>query len=162
MGDAVVERRSGSVPVQYHQFDIKDEAGPVGPELGWGEAGFVVVMDGVIVVVTGVHTGSVEVEVALYEAEPGVGDGVWEEVVEISACSVSGDLQVRGMMDDLDEELPVLAFRGAGEYRLRVHARGREDGGDLDEGYLVQVWPAPVRAVAVPRQESPGTARALR
>ncbi|MGW0916930.1 hypothetical protein ACWD1Z_35260 [Streptomyces sp. NPDC002784] len=33
----------------------------------------------------------------------------WQEIVEISAHSASGELTVRGLMDDLDEELPVWA-----------------------------------------------------
>ncbi|MEV7889562.1 hypothetical protein [Streptomyces sp. NPDC088357] len=40
--------------------------------------------------------------------------------MEVSAHSVSGDLVVRGTMDDLDEELPVLSFSGPGDYRLRA------------------------------------------
>jgi MFS family permease len=44
---------------------------------------------------------------------------------EISAHSASGELMVRGIMDDLDDELPVLSFNGPGDYRLRIHARGR-------------------------------------
>ncbi|MGW0424689.1 hypothetical protein [Streptomyces sp. NPDC003015] len=52
------------------------------------------------------------------------------------------------MMDDLDEELPVLSFHRRGDYRLRVHARGRDTAIDLapdqiTEWYLIQAWPAP-------------------
>ncbi|MDG5808583.1 hypothetical protein P9869_39250 [Streptomyces ossamyceticus] len=52
------------------------------------------------------------------------------------------------MMDDLDEDLPVLSFNGPGTYRLRVHARGRDTAIDLapkdvTEWYLIQAWPAP-------------------
>ncbi|MER6680098.1 hypothetical protein [Streptomyces olivaceoviridis] len=64
-------------------------------------------------------------------------------------------------MDNLDEELPVLPFAGPGDYRPRVHARGRDTAIGLapevvTEWYLVQVWPAPApapaRDVAVLRQ----------
>ncbi|MET8980970.1 hypothetical protein ABZX85_35745 [Streptomyces sp. NPDC004539] len=157
MGNVAVERRNGDVPVQYHQFDIKDEDGPTGPELNYRQNGIIGVLDGVIVVTTGIHTGSVDVDIALHETEPAPDDGAWEEIVEISARSVSGDLQVRGMMDDLDEELPVLAFQGPGDYRLRLHARGRDTAIDLapdeiTEWYLVQVWPEPTRPMSVLRQ----------
>ncbi|MFJ7042900.1 hypothetical protein ACIQVC_05780 [Streptomyces sp. NPDC101112] len=72
--------------------------------------------------------------------------------MEISAHSASGELMVRGMMDDLVEELPVLSFDGPGTYLLRVHARGRYTAPDLapdqvTEWYLVQVWPAPAQDV---------------
>ncbi|WP_229877020.1 hypothetical protein [Streptomyces bluensis] len=64
------------------------------------------------------------------------------------------------MMDDLDEELPALSFDGPGDYRLRVHARGRDTAVDLapdelTEWYLIQAWPAPARDVAVLRQRTP-------
>ncbi|WP_143675165.1 hypothetical protein [Streptomyces sp. JV178] len=110
------------------------------------------VVDGVIVVMTGIHTGDVDVTVTLHPAEPAPDEGDWQDIVEISAHSASGELMVRGMMDDLVEELPVLSFDGPGTYLLRVHARGRHTAPDLapdqvTEWYLVQVWPAPAQDV---------------
>ncbi|WP_432033699.1 hypothetical protein [Streptomyces antibioticus] len=152
-----VERGSGPVPVQYHQFNISDEDGPTGPDLDRGHNGLVQVTDGVVIVLTGIHTGDVDVSVTLHEAEPAPDIGDWQEIVEISAHSASGDLMVRGLMDDLDEELPVLSFTGPGDYRLRIHARGRDTAIDLapdevTEWYLIQAWPAPAGAVTVLRQ----------
>jgi hypothetical protein len=59
-------------------------------------------------------------------------------------------------MDDLDEDLPVLSFNGPGDYRLRIHARGRDTAVDLapdevTEWYLIQAWPAPAAPVAALR-----------
>ncbi|MET9462252.1 hypothetical protein ABZY05_45850 [Streptomyces canus] len=61
------------------------------------------------------------------------------------------------MMDDLDDELPALSFHGPGDYRLRVHARGRDTAIDLSpdqitESYLIQSWPAPAQTARVLRQ----------
>ncbi|MFF3920549.1 hypothetical protein ACFYZB_45585 [Streptomyces sp. NPDC001852] len=47
---------------------------------------------------------------------------------------------VRGLMDDLDEELRVLSFDGPGDYRLRIHACGRDTATEFalrewDRGY---------------------------
>ncbi|MER6289376.1 hypothetical protein [Streptomyces sviceus] len=61
------------------------------------------------------------------------------------------------MMDDLNEELPVLSFHGPGHYRLRVHACGRDTAigltpDQITEWYLIQAWPAPAQAVRVLRQ----------
>ncbi|MEU8993131.1 hypothetical protein AB0C98_43265 [Streptomyces sp. NPDC048558] len=142
-----VERSRGNVPVQYHQFDITDEDGPTGPDLERRHNGLVRVADGVTVIMTGIHTGDVDVTVTLHDSEPAPDDGDWQDIVEISAHSASGELMVRGMMDDLDEELPVLSFNGPGHYRLRVHARGRDTATDLapdevTEWYLIQAWPA--------------------
>ncbi|WP_405824528.1 hypothetical protein OG241_45770 [Streptomyces sp. NBC_01390] len=152
-----VERASGPVPVQYHQFNISDEDGPTGPDLSYKHNGLVQVTDGVAIVLTGIHTGDVDVLVTLFEAEPAPDSRDWQEIVEISAHSASGDLMVRSLMADLDEELPVLSFTGSGDYRLRIHARGRDTAVDLapdevTEWYLIQVWPAPVAAVTVFRQ----------
>lgn len=152
-----VTRGQGLVPVQYHQFDISDEDGPTGPNLHRGHNGLVRVADGVIAVMTGIHTGDVDVTVTLHHTRPEPDSGDWQEIVEVSAHSASGDLMVRGIMDDLDEELPVLSFNGPGDYRLRVHARGRDTAVDLapdevTEWYLVQAWPAPVQQTTVLRQ----------
>ncbi|MER5942449.1 hypothetical protein ABT121_34685 [Streptomyces sp. NPDC001928] len=152
-----VERGSGNCPVQYHQFDISDEDGPTGPDLDRGHNGLVRVTDGVMVVMTGIHTGDVDITVTLHGAEPAAADDDWQEIVEVSAHCASGELMVRGMMDDLDEELPVLSFNGPGDYRLRVHARGRDTAVDLapdevTEWYLIQAWPAPATEATVLRQ----------
>ncbi|MFJ9738589.1 hypothetical protein [Streptomyces sp. NPDC101166] len=151
------EQARGLVPVQYHQFDISDEDGPAGPELERVHNGLVRVTDGVIVVMTGIHTGDVDVTVALHQTEPAPDNGEWQEIVEISASSVSGELSVRGMMDDLEEEHPALSFDGPGEYRLRIHARGRDTAVDLapdevTEWYLIQSWPSSIHEVTVLRQ----------
>ncbi|MCQ9129821.1 hypothetical protein [Streptomyces hilarionis] len=147
MGECVGRAR-GLVPVQYHQFAISDEDGPTGPRLEAEHNGLVQVTDGVLTVLTGIHTGCVDVVVTLHESEPAADDDDWQECVEVSAHSASGDLMVRGLMDDLDDELPVLSFAGPGDYRLRVHAKGRDTAFDLapdevTEWYLVQVWAAP-------------------
>ncbi|MFE7841031.1 hypothetical protein ACFU53_34735 [Streptomyces sp. NPDC057474] len=62
------------------------------------------------------------------------------------------------MMADLDEDLPVLSFAGPGDYRLHVHARGRDTAIDLapdevTEWHLIQAWPAPTHDVSVLRPQ---------
>ncbi|MFJ3310887.1 hypothetical protein ACIPSA_49740 [Streptomyces sp. NPDC086549] len=151
------EHGRGPVPVQYHQFQINDEDGPAGPDLSREHNGLVEVQDGIATVHTGIHTGDVDVTVSLYHGVPQPGGAEWDEIVEVSLHSVSGELMVRGLMDDLDEELPVLSFDGPGDYRLRIHARGRDTAIDLapdeiTEWYLIQVWPAPAQDAAVLRQ----------
>ncbi|MFE5923541.1 hypothetical protein [Streptomyces sp. NPDC056468] len=81
--------------------------------------------------------------------------------MEISAHSATGELMVRGMMDDLDEELPVLSFNGPGYYRLRVHARGRDTATDLapdevTEWYLIQAWRAATATEATVIRQTDG------
>ncbi|MBY8846070.1 hypothetical protein [Streptomyces sp. SP2-10] len=142
------------VPVQYHQFHISDEDGPAGPDLPREHNGLIEVQDGIATIHTGIHTGDVDVTVTFHAQAPQPGNAAWDEIVELSLHSVSGELMVRGPMDDLDEELPALSFDGPGDYRLRIHARGRDTAIDLapdevTEWYLIQVWLAPVQATAV-------------
>ncbi|MER6039015.1 hypothetical protein ABT133_34790 [Streptomyces sp. NPDC001835] len=151
------EYARGLVPVQYHQFQINDEDGPAGPDLPRTHNGLVEVQDGIATVHTGIHTGDVDVTVTLHTGAPDPGGAEWDEIVEVSLQSLSGELMVRGLMDDLDEELPVLSFDGPGDYRLRIHARGRDTATDLapdevTEWYLVQAWPAPPHDARVLRQ----------
>ncbi|ROP44254.1 hypothetical protein [Streptomyces sp. PanSC9] len=146
------EHGRGPVPVQYHQFQISDEEGPVGPALPRRHNGLIEVQDGIATVYTGIHTGDVDVTVTLHPRAPEAGDTGWDEIVDVSLRSVSGNL-----MDDLDEDLPVLSFDGPGDYRLRVHARGRDIATDFapdqnTEWYLLQVWPAPAQDAVVRRQ----------
>lgn len=138
-----VTHARGLVQVAYHQFLITDEDGPAAA--------------GEIAVLTGVSNGDVEATVTLHEAVPVPGDKDWQEIVEVSAHSASGELMVRAMMDDSDEELPVLSFNGPGDYRLRIHASGCDTAVDLTpeevtEWYCIQAWPDSPRDVAVLRQ----------
>ncbi|WP_326659154.1 hypothetical protein [Streptomyces canus] len=57
-------RGNASVPVQYHQFGISNEDGPTGPDLERGHNALVRVADGLTIVITGLHTGDVDVTVA--------------------------------------------------------------------------------------------------
>jgi hypothetical protein len=144
----------GPVPVHYHQFHISDLEGPAGPDLSGAGNGLVEVEDGVVHVLTGIHTGDVEVDITLHAAAPAPQLDAWDEAVEISLNSASGELVVHAMMADLEEEFPALSFNGPGDYRIRVHARGRDTAVDLapdesTEWYLLQVWPDKPSAVDV-------------
>jgi hypothetical protein len=150
-------RGNASVPVHYHQFHINDEDEPTGPDLEPGHNGPVRIADGLTIVIPGLHSGDVDVTVTLQETEPAPDNGNWQEIVEVSAHSASGDLMIRAMTDDLDAELPVLSFHRPGYYRLRLHARSRNTAiglapDQITEWYLIQAWPAPAHEAQVLRQ----------
>ena len=70
----------------------------------------------------------------------------WEEVVEVSVEAPAGELTLVALMADI-VPLPPTLTQGAGWYRLRVHARGRDDyydGSTFEpiEDYLLQLWSA--------------------
>jgi hypothetical protein len=106
------------------------------------------VQDSLSVIFTGIATGWVDVEVRLADAAPPAVDlDGWEEVVETSLTSASGQVRLRALMADTPP-LPVLTHDGPGTYRLRIHVRGRDTATDLStseivENYLLTIWPGP-------------------
>lgn len=138
---------SAEVVAQYHLFRVVDPEGSVADDLDASRTGLVSAAGGAIEVITGIHTGNVQVTVEPHAEQPEAAPG-WEEIVEISCHSPSGRLSVTPLMDG-PADLPSLASRGPGDYRLRVHARGRDRAVDQSmvdevvEAYLIQCWPAP-------------------
>ncbi|MEV6443123.1 hypothetical protein [Amycolatopsis sp. NPDC051716] len=47
-------------------------------------------------------------------------------IVEVSLAAPRGHVRVVGLMSDVSDDLPVVSHHGPGEYRLRIHARGRD------------------------------------
>lgn len=80
----------------------------------------------------------------------------WEDVVEFDYASATGTAHLAACMgpDEESDDMEVydvdLAFTGPGDYRMRLHARGRginpdgvqEENDPIAEHYLLQVWPA--------------------
>lgn len=135
------------------QYEISDddpyrEFGQPGPG---GASGLVGVEPGVAVVLTGTQFGNVLMGVQAGESDPGLDTGRWDEVVEVSLVSGPGGQGLNvSSGGNKHEGFWQLTPPGAGSYRVRVHARGRDTGADLDvvddepvEEHLVQIWPAP-------------------
>ena len=68
---------------------------------------------------TGIHSGYTQVTVAAHRSTPDADPGPWQEIVEVSVHTPTGELLVGALMDDLEEELPSPAASGPGDYRLR-------------------------------------------
>ncbi|WP_116022272.1 hypothetical protein [Thermomonospora umbrina] len=133
---------------------------------------------GVAIVFTGVHTGEVDVTLDVRDRPPPSADtDTWDDVVEVSLHAPEGQVRVSSVGAETEDEhlLPVATPAGPGDYRIRVHARGRDgdpaaeatefDFGDEDddydgaleddgttEEYLVMVWPAPTAPTTVHKQ----------
>ncbi|WP_157497229.1 hypothetical protein [Leifsonia sp. Leaf264] len=110
-----------------------------------------------VVVFTGLNTGLVPIRVEATREEPPMLDGEW--VGEASIHSEFGIIDITSFEDAA--QIRSAAINGPGDYRVRISARGRElhyDGvsDDLDEVYVVQVWPAP-KAGPVLLVEPPNT-----
>ncbi len=141
-----VARASGQVQVEYHAFHLADAGQYTQPSFH-PENGLIFSKPGLAVVLAGVNSGPVDVTVEIYHSaiplpEPAE---AWDEVVDHSIESLTGDMRVTAIMDALPE-LPVLTPFGPGAYRARVHARGRDRAHDAHitepvEVFLLQVWP---------------------
>jgi hypothetical protein len=104
----------------------------------------------------GTHTGQIRLTTEQHpDASPLPGDE-WETAVEVSIYSSSGTLRLAQWGGDMVNEAGNFATAGPGWYRVRVQARGRDEG-DADTGdsaieeHLLIVWPAPAEPDAVHR-----------
>lgn len=105
-------------------------------------------------ILTGQEIGGIDVLAQLWEGRPPLPDDLdaWQDVAELSVAwrSPFVDFTTTPVGDE-DASAVWLPLRGAGDYRLRVFGRNRDDGdprpaGDPVEQYLIQMWSAP-RAV---------------
>ena len=149
----------GAVHASYHQFWVTDQGRSV-QVAGWPLNGLVLIAgSGVAVIQTGIHTGPVAVAVEVYDSPPDeVPSAQWDEVVEVSLSAPAGLVRVSAISVHNRHALPVLTGRGPGDYRMRVHAKGRDtliDGVPQDgpvEDYLIVTWPGPAAPEIVHRQ----------
>lgn len=139
----------------YGQYLITADV-PVDPPVpAVGGNGVIKVELGQAVVYTGTHTGDVGLIIELGDSAPGRDTNGWDEVVEVTLTSPTGKIYARGLLDTIDwgdgADAPNLAIAGAGDYRLRVHVRGRDAGRDAGpvmedqepvEHHLIQIWAA--------------------
>ncbi|MEU5567681.1 DUF6461 domain-containing protein [Micromonospora musae] len=141
----------GSVSVSGHRFALVEGAFPDAADLPG--TGLVTVVDGGVVIRTGRADGAVRVHLTvLAEAPPEVAAG-WEEVVEVSWRAAEGLASVLGPDGTSEPQLRAQTPPWPGDYRLRVHARGRAETEDPDaETYELVVWAAPAAAAVVHRR----------
>ncbi|MFD9942650.1 hypothetical protein ACFWYW_23220 [Nonomuraea sp. NPDC059023] len=135
------------VHVSHHQMLVNDDTGAGHPS--HVPNGLTASSPGAAVILTGVHTGVVDVTVQLADAPPATTARGWDEVENVELISFTGETRLRGLMGHLPQALPNLTPHGPGRYGMRVHARGR----DIDpcavpnvpfEFYLVTIWPIEV------------------
>jgi hypothetical protein len=149
-----------TVRVDDAQFLINDgQYSPV--ETADYSNGLVVTMSNGASISTGIHTGYVRVDAhPTMEAPHHSTLGKWEEVVEASIYTSTGNLKVSSLYSfpnqEASERLPKLSLAGPGWYRLRAHACGRDiahDDVSRDpvEQYFLTIWPSPQRPTTILR-----------
>jgi hypothetical protein len=118
--------------------------------LGAGQAGMLFVL-------TGLHTGSVNLKVDVDHTEPAP-DGSWEECVEAS-FTPAGDTRLVTWGGETLCDLPLTQS----DYRVRYQATGMDAGREADtilegeepvDSYMLSFWPAPPAPDSVVRDTS--------
>ena len=147
---------TGTLSVFHQLFLIADEDGAeLGPETEIDTNGLVAIDDLGIRVRTSAGVNQVGVTAEVYDDEPPVDPRIWDDVVEFPVHVPVGSLQLSVMLSGTAADgFPVLSAQGRGDYRLRVHVRGRdarhwERPDEVLEFYLVQSWPAAPRPLTV-------------
>lgn len=126
--------------VREHRFALTE--GEVASPPDFSGNGLVAVVGDGIVVRTGTADGHVPVVFSVVEQPPAPDPRAgWEEVVEVSWVAPRGGATVRAARARYARPVRLTAPPWPGEYRARVHARGRD--GEDDERYEVIVWRAP-------------------
>ncbi|KAA9155013.1 hypothetical protein FPZ12_030575 [Amycolatopsis acidicola] len=131
---------AGSVWTGEHRFALSENDFPAHSD--FSANGLVDVAEGGITIRTGLTDSTVAVRLHVLADAPGEVDVAhWDEIVEVSWTAARGFASVlstvRPTHDGLREQTPPWP----GDYRVRVHARGRDEADD--EEYELVVWSAP-------------------
>ncbi|MEV0194887.1 hypothetical protein [Nonomuraea sp. NPDC050691] len=96
--------------------------------------------------------GEIPFTVTVADRDPGADLDGYEDIVEISFESPSGEVFLVGWLMGWDDEKahdlsPLLS--GPGTYRLRYHVRGMDEERCSTDDHYLQIWPAPKHGPAV-------------
>lgn len=124
---------NGSAVVTGHVFTLAE--GPLTSGVNFFDNGLVAAVPDGIAVLTGEEHGTLRVGLSVVKEPPKLDVSVWDEVVEISWHAPAGGASLSGTSDPNH-----IAPPWPGDYRVRVHARGRDEG--LGQ-YHLAMWSAP-------------------
>ncbi|WP_250007933.1 hypothetical protein [Actinoplanes sp. M2I2] len=136
------------VPVDSHQFWLLEPDRRRGFPPRDTNGLIAVTGPGAAIIFTGISSGRVSVRAAALTAAPTAVDlDSWDEIADMSLPGPVGDLAVAALLDHVPPGLPALCAAGPGDYRVRVHARGRDISPDESitqpaEIYVILCWPA--------------------
>lgn len=142
-------RYSGTVHVHEGQYYISDGDQSPYPPYREPPTGLVALaVGGGLRISSGTNTGRVQLVIDLRTDEPAVPLADWDEIVDVSYTSVTGNTRLYTFGGAPTPELPLLSHAGPGEYRLRFHARHRDDPRNASplttvEEHEITVWPGP-------------------
>ncbi|GAA1657236.1 DUF6461 domain-containing protein [Actinoplanes couchii] len=130
--------------VAGHRFALTENG--TCPDADFSGNGLAAAVDGGVVIRTGVGEGSVRVEAVVLAEAPAEVEEHWPDVVEVSWHAETGLASLREATGRAGPTPP-----WPGDYRVRVHARGRDDGDAAYESYRLVVWAAPAAPPIVHR-----------
>lgn len=131
---------STEVSVSDHRFALAE--GHVLATSDFSGNGLVAVVPGGVLIRTGLADGSLSVGLRVLAREPPLAVRSWDEVIEVSWPAAAGRAKLMADQNWLAGRYPgVTTPPWPGDYRLRVHATGRDDG--EHELYDLVVWQAP-------------------
>ncbi|MFC5007690.1 DUF6461 domain-containing protein [Dactylosporangium cerinum] len=134
-------RSGGSALVSEHRFALTE--GTDVPRADFTGNGLVAVVPGGAVIRTGVETGHVGFTLVVLDGPPPDVETIWEEVVEVSWRATGSGAAVPGPHERAPDPRRCTP-PWPGDYRLRVHALGRDEPDDRgSEHYQLMVWQAP-------------------
>lgn len=97
-----------------------DESPDIQPPLGEPVTGLIAVTNHAAAIHTGITKGNVHLDTCLFDTEPALDAGDWDEMIDTTFISTSGYAGIGSYEHALDLNI---AHQGAGTYQLRLHAR---------------------------------------
>ncbi|MBL7252988.1 DUF6461 domain-containing protein [Paractinoplanes lichenicola] len=141
---------SSRITVTGQRFGLTERELPETAD--FGANGLVATVDGGALIRTGVERGSVRVDLVVLAEAPTEVEPNWEEIVEVSWHAAEG----RATLMPSDSRRPSTTPPWPGDYRLRVHARGRDEQDADLESYRLVVWAAPAAPAQALLRSEPG------
>ncbi|BDV29844.1 hypothetical protein [Microbacterium terricola] len=110
--------------------------------------------NGVLALITGLHTGRTPIRISLLEHAPELGD--WEEIVEASLAPATPDAVLRGVtgIQECAFALPEASYRVRWSVSGMDEEQSQRDAGPATARQWLALWPAPPAADAILRQTS--------
>lgn len=133
-------RGNSMVAVSGHAFALAEGEAPATADFSGN--GLVAVVPGGTLIRTGAADGTVAVQLQVVAQEPELEERGWDEVVEVSWRAAAGQASLPGQDRLAGPRRRLTTPPWPGDYRLRVHATGRDDA-DAGERYELVVWQAP-------------------
>jgi hypothetical protein len=136
---------SGAVQVAGHRFGLVEGVMPDTADFSGN--GLVALVPGGAMIRTGIADGSLRIMLRVYSQAPPLRMDGWDEVVEVSWHATEGQASVAGPDAAADPRLRRATPPWPGDYRLRVHASGRDEADEEEPGegerYELAIWQAP-------------------